>query len=340
MARNKEHREDNSKINKGLWDFIENHRYSTIFHTHRWKKVIEKTYSLNFSPFIIRSETGIIGYCPFFNINNKLVLPFSYLNTPLLDGKEEVMKNKFNNKLNNNKFILNSLIELDFKGENKTNLNNNYSTYIINLHYSTELINKKIHKSIKRSIKKNKDEVSLRINNSKEALNNFMLLNRLTRKKHGVPHQPDKFFYNIYSELIENNKGDIIECEFDNIIIASMILFKHNDKVLYAYGASNTKYNKFSANYKLINYAIFHYKKQGFNYLDLGRAQNNTGLAKFKERWGSDIISLYYYSNIKNYLNENRESRKYRLITNLWAKTPFFITNLVNDFVFKRFFLK
>nr|NIP40970.1 peptidoglycan bridge formation glycyltransferase FemA/FemB family protein [Candidatus Aenigmarchaeota archaeon] len=54
-------------------------------------------------------------------------------------------------------------------------------------------------KTIKYSIRKaEKSGVEIIERNSNEGINEFYRLNKMTRKKHGMPAQPKKFFTNLY----------------------------------------------------------------------------------------------------------------------------------------------
>ena len=287
-----------------------------------------------FTPLFQKKNSDFL-FCPFFSVNGKLILPFSYLNTPLLDGNSD---NEFFAQLKNKKFLVNSAINLNIDKIIQPKIL--YSTFLINLNLKEQDIQKHIHKSIKRYVKKNLNEVRISILNTKKALQKFIVLNKLTRKKHGIPNQPDVFFDMLFQNIIMKNKGDIIECSYNGVTIASMIFLKHNNTVLYGYGASDHKHDFLSPNNKIINHAIFYYKKQSFEILDLGRAAKGTGLAQFKQRWGSEQKDIFIYSNIENYLTISRDSLKYNLMTKTWKNMPYWLTTRMNNYVFKRFFLK
>lgn len=129
-----------------------------------------------------------------------------------------------------------------------------------------------------------------------DALNEFIRLNAITRKKHGLPPQPDKFFSNIYSNLLKQDLGFILTAHYRNNTVAAAMFFCFQKTIYYKYGASDERYLNLRPNNLIFWSAIQWGCHEGHNLLDFGRTEvTNEGLLNFKRGWGTAESDLCYY---------------------------------------------
>src|SRR5262249_11702055 len=151
--------------------------------------------------------------------------------------------------------------------------------------------------SMRRGIRKAR-QAGLRVefSDTSEAVGAFYSLHCSTRRRHGLPPQPFRFFRNIARYVIESGHGFVVTAFLDRLPIASAVFFHHHEEAIYKFGASNFEFQSFRPNNLLMWEAISRYSKGGFKRLHLGRTSlNNEGLRRFKLGLGASEEWIHYY---------------------------------------------
>ncbi len=151
--------------------------------------------------------------------------------------------------------------------------------------------------STKRNIKKAKRQrVEVNISNSADALKEFCRLNVLTRRKHGLPPQPSRFFRRLFEAIIANEKGFVALATLGNEVIAANVYLCFGDQVIYKYGASDDRRQHLRANNLIMWKAIKWSCDRGYKHLCFGRTETqHQGLIQFKAGWGGESQTISYY---------------------------------------------
>jgi CelD/BcsL family acetyltransferase involved in cellulose biosynthesis len=128
-----------------------------------------------------------------------------------------------------------------------------------------------------------------------DALRAFIRLNALTRRKHGVPPQPDSFFWNIERHIFRAGLGFIGMATLGDRIIATAVFLRWKNTIVYKYAASDEDALSAGGNYAVMWDAMRWGCEHGYSLFDLGRSDlANEGLLRFKRRWGSQESDLTY----------------------------------------------
>jgi serine/alanine adding enzyme len=331
------------KKDQASWDdYVLKKKESSIFHLYIWNEVLSQSFS--YKPFYIyaKEENGrIAGVMPLFFINSRLTgkrlvsLPFSYICGPLADS-EEISQALISNCLEIFKETKSKYLEIKLNREDKTLENfdfkksQSYRTFILELK-EPESLWKNLHKSsTQRGIQKAKKEgVTIEFAQEEKELKKFHRLNAMTCQQHGIPCQPLFFFENLWRLMFPQNLVKLGLAQYKGKTVAGSFFFLFKEKVYYMYGASDQNYLFCRPNHLLLWETINWATENNFSFFDLGRvSQENTGLAEFKRRWGAQESSLFYYylPEVKGVGATNRESRKFKLITQIWKKLPLWLT--------------
>lgn len=294
------------------WDeLILQHPDYSFFHSSYWSKVLQDTYGYNPYYFIIEKDNKLKAAIPvmfvesFITGRRAVSLPFSDYCQPLIS--EDINFNDFFNevlKLGKSK----GLKYLELRGGNKHFPDIEASTFDYNHNLDITLSEEKLFKNFssntKRNIKKAiREEVTVEISGSKSALDDFYLMNCITRKKHGLPPQPKKFFDNLFKYVLSQNNGFIAIGKHNNVSIAGAVYLHIGNKALYKFGASFMEYQKLRANNLVMWEAIKYYSTNGFESFCFGRTEpDNEGLRKFKLGWGTkeEVLNTYRYNFTSN----------------------------------------
>jgi len=289
------------------WDaFLQTHARASVFHSTPWLKALAKTYG--YDPIAITNSPpdenlrSAIVACrveSWFTGRRLVSLPFSDHTDTLVDdpadshdlfsGLEDTLRRE---KL---RYIeLRPTREVDFA----TSLSQSTQRYCfqqIDLAPSLDSIFKAFHKdSIQRKIRRAKKEKLVYTEGRSEVLlKEFYRLFVMTRRRHGLPPQPRKWFGNLVESF-----GDALKIRMayhGDRPVASILTLKFKGTLVYKYGCSDTKYNNRGGMPMLFWRSIQEAHELGLRVFDLGRSElDNAGLITFKQRWGASQTILTY----------------------------------------------
>jgi hypothetical protein len=154
----------------------------------------------------------------------------------------------------------------------------------------------KVESGVRRAIRKaEKCSVSVECSQSLDAVRIFYDLLCKTRKRHGVPPQPYRFFQNIHRHVLSQNMGFIVLAKHQQVPVAAAVYFHWGKKAIYKYGASDETFQHLRANNLVMWEAIKWFSQQGFDQLHFGRTSlTNDGLRRFKLGWNTEETMIEY----------------------------------------------
>lgn len=197
-----------------------------------------------------------------------------------------------------------------------------------------------LRKPIQHQVKKSRKlGVTIRVAERKEDMAAYYHLHLLTRcKKHGMPAQPLRYFYELWDTFEAAKSMQLLLAEYEGQVIAGMVLLSSGGTIRYAYGASHERYLHLAPNNLLLWTAITLGCGQGYSTFDLGRtARDNEGLMEFKRRWGATQESLpyYYFPHVEGLVSTSEQSLKFRLLTSCWKRLPTGIAGPVGGYFYR-----
>jgi CelD/BcsL family acetyltransferase involved in cellulose biosynthesis len=154
---------------------------------------------------------------------------------------------------------------------------------------------KNCHKnSIQRKIRRAAREgLTYERGRSEEILNTFLGLYAITRRRHQLPPQPEKWFRNLI-KCFGPSLTIRLACK-NNQPVAANLTIGYKDSLVYKYGCSDARYHNLGGTPLLFWKMIEEGKNEGARALDLGRSDlQNTGLITFKDRLGAAKSTLVH----------------------------------------------
>lgn len=156
---------------------------------------------------------------------------------------------------------------------------------------------------------------------SEAVLAKFYQLQLLMRRKHQLPPQPIAWFRNLIEHL--GDQCTIHVAFHQGEPIAGILTLHYQHTVTYKYGASDPQRYHLSGMIALLWRAIQDAKANGAVVFDMGRSdQEQSGLVRFKDRWGASRSKLHYYRYPQGHASLAFAGWPMRLSGQLFARMP------------------
>ncbi|MGO8927565.1 MAG: lipid II:glycine glycyltransferase FemX [Limisphaerales bacterium] len=169
--------------------------------------------------------------------------------------------------------------------------------HVIDLERGPEALFKGLDDAIRRGIRKAEREgLQIEFNNRLDSMRDFYQLHCGTRRRHGLPPQPFRFFANIGRHVLGPGQGFIATARLAQRPLAAAVFFHHGREALYKFGASDYAFQHLRPSNLMMWESVKRCAVNGFGRLDLGRTSlGNEGLRRFKLGFGAHEDRLEYY---------------------------------------------
>jgi len=284
---------------------VESHPCSSIFHTPEWLDALRKTYG--YTPIVLTTcpdatllTNGIVVcHVKSWLTGSKLVsVPFSDHCDPLVQDQTQL------------KVLLAAIRDQTAGKSRYAEIRprfiepeagdwaalNPYCFHAIDLRPSLEELHSNLHKDgVQRKIRRaDREGVVLTEGRSDLLITQFYRLMVLTRRRHGLPPQPESWFRMLVECL--GPRLTIHVASAGGQPIASILTLRHKQTLVYKYGCSDERFHNIGAMPRLFWHAIQKAKSENLEEFDLGRSdEDNPGLVRFKDHLGASKTSITYW---------------------------------------------
>jgi hypothetical protein len=287
------------------WDKrLNHHEKLSFFHSKAWAHVLFETYRYQPRYFCLLDSKRITNLLPVMEVKSFLTgcrgvsLPFTDYCEPLLTNGTDLNQMLMELKQYGQQHQWQSFQIRGGEGIN-AEPEQQYYVHELKLETNTEQLFSKLSSAKRRNVRKAQGEnIEIRHAEDLAAVDAYYKLHCQTRKRHGTPPQPYRFFHNIFEHVISRGMGKVVLASHQKRIIAGSIFFHFRDQALYKFGSSDLSYQHLRPNDLIMWEAIRWYAVQRYRYFCFGRtAMDNTGLRRFKLDWGAieKIVNYYRY---------------------------------------------
>jgi hypothetical protein len=279
------------------------HPDATVFHTSAWARVLSETYGYLPTYITIIEKDRLVGLLPFMEIRSWITgtrgvsLPFTDASSPILPdgfGFEEAM----GQVIALAEFRRWRTVEIRgcAPGMEHLHASAEYLSHDLDLTGGEESLFCRYRPNVHRNIRKAEREgISVSEEKTAEGVREFHHLNCLTRREHGLPPQPVRFFDHLREHVVEKGLGFLMMARHKKKPIAGALFLLYGGKAIFKYGASDRRFQAFRANNLVFRDAIRLLCKKGGRTLSLGRTDfGHEGLRQFKLSWGTTETKVKY----------------------------------------------
>jgi len=270
----------------------------SFFHSVAWTRVLAETYG--FTPVW---QAGKDAWMPLMEVDSWLTgrrgvaLPFTDECVPLCSSEAE-FRPLFQNAVEWGRERGWKSIELRggrrFLAEAPASLA--YFGHRMDLAADESRLFERMDGSARQAVRKaEKDGVTVEVSQGVAAVKDFYLLQCLTRKRHGLPPQPWRFFLNIWRRVLSQNQGMVALAGWRGAKIAGALYFFMGGRAIYKFGASDLRWQQLRPNNVVMWEAIKWLARNGIASLHLGKTSPaNEGLRRFKLNLGAVEEAIEY----------------------------------------------
>ena len=288
----------------GRWDeLVRKHPQASIFHSSAWARVLWETY--RFRPFfyaeaareekqapailaLVEAESWVTGRrgvsAPF--ADECSILPSSNVSIPKAWDFALRVGEKRNWRT----------IEVRGVSEESLGMSLEFYQHTLPLFGGAARVFEGFDSSVRRAIRKaERSGIITTIERTEEAMRTYYQLHCLTRKKHGLPPQPLRFFLEIWRQIVAPGLGFVTIARLGKNAVAGAVFFEFQRRALYKYGASDPAADCLRPSNHAMWSGISELCERGATELSFGRSSlHNSGLRQYKLGWGSQESRLRY----------------------------------------------
>ena len=329
-------------------DFITSRNESNVFHHPAWINTLANCYGYRSFVVVVCDETGtVVAGVPMMEVNSFLTghrwisLPYTDHCCPLYHDDESLEQ-----LLNSLEFIYTNgiapKIELrwDYSKNPAFAVHSDYFLHTLELNNNIDDISANVKKSFRQCIgQAQKKGVRIEWGDKEEHFQEFYGHMLITRRRHGVPLQPKRFFELLKTNVLDKGLGYLLCAYRDDRCLASLLVLHWQKTMTIKYSGSTALKSdlQMRPNHLLYWTAISWGAENGFSNLDMGRcSMANSGLRAYKRRWGVQEYALKYSS----LSSEQRRVNNRNLMTIMQIvirKSPTFVCEVSGELLYKHF---
>jgi len=169
-------------------------------------------------------------------------------------------------------------------------------------------------------------------------MEDFCYLNELTRKHHGLPPQPRRFFKKFREYLLARGLGIVVLGKYGGRTVAASIFLRFGESGLYKYGASDRKWQQLRANDLVMWEGIRWCQQQGCKKITFGRTSaTNDGLRRFKAGWGTReyLVPYIKFDFHRGTFVSDRDRAESGWHRHVFRVLPVFLSKIVGELFYR-----
>ncbi len=178
--------------------------------------------------------------------------------------------------------------------------------------------------------------VQVVLGSSAQDVATFYRLHTLTRRRHGVPVQPRRFFDLLLARLLTPGHGFIATAVADGAVLAAGVYLIHNGMLVAKYLGSDPRLPDKRAGYLIDWETMVAGCEKGYHTLDLGRSDPDAdGLRLYKSSWGAAETPLVYTHVSRTPPDTHADRTLHGLARRIIRRSPVWVTRALGEALYR-----
>jgi len=331
------------------WNAYAQSNSASLYHNSNWRHLIKDVFGHE-SRYIYaeNAQNEIIGILPLIRLKSLLFgdylvsMPyFNYggviadnLNTAkcLTTESENIRKS-----LGCSHVELRASEELEFQDQQSTlPCREDKVTMLLDLPDDPDILWKNIGTKRRAQVKRPiREGVEFKLGGS-ELIDDFHTVFSINMRDLGTPVYSKSFFKAIFTWFPDSAKIGMVY--LNEKPVGAGFLLGNNGTMEIPWASTLRKVNKIGVNMFLYWNVLKAAIESGYKEFDFGRSSKDAGTLRFKKQWGAQQKQLYWYYQLgagQKIPQINHSNKKYKMIINVWKKTPVALCNFVGPHIVK-----
>lgn len=279
--------------------FADSHPERTIFHHRNWITLLVDTYGFRLHIPAVIDDGQIMAAVPLLGTRSIWGLP-RLISLPFTDcinilSRCEDGPDRIRDALMKPCYGRYQAIVLRTEQSFQANQTPPWGRHVIATNRSFDEIAAGFDRSLRTNLRRaEKRQLTCEFSRDQVAFDEFYQLFLRTRRRHGVPVQPKKFFRELYQQILLCNLGFIGLVKAGSTTIAAGVFFDYGGKMMCKYLASDPAALDSRPNEFLICQAIRNASETNHDTFDFGISRREQlGLRRFKRKFGATENDVY-----------------------------------------------
>jgi hypothetical protein len=286
------------------WDSqVDDFAACTVFHGSEWARVLKETYGHTPMYFCQFEGKRLSAVLPLMEVSSRwagrrgISLPFTD-SCPVLCQESSKVSELYQEAMRCGrergwKYMESRDYSRSWEGSSPSL---EFYGHLIDLEVGGKRLFNGLESAVRRGVRKAEAAgVKVEFESDPEAVQTYYQLHCRTRRRHGLPPQPFRFFQNIQRHILGVGKGFIAIARLGNRPLGAGVFFYHGRSALYKFGASDYRFQQHRPNNLVMWSAMKRCAEQGLKTLNLGRTSlSNAGLRRFKLGLGAEEMKVQY----------------------------------------------
>lgn len=287
------------------WDrWVAGHPQAGPFHGAAWARVLVRAYGHRPKYLFLHRAGRPVALLPVMEVDSPLTgrrgvcLPFADVCAPLFFGRPD------------SRMILDVLVRIarergwshvEIRGSTGLPVEAppsvSFVAHHLDLSPGPERVWAGFDSSVRRAVRKaEREQVTVEVRTDPDAVVAFCRLHARSRRRHGLPPQPRRFFEAIREELFESGLGSVVLASREAAPVAAAVFLLAGAQAVYKFGASDERDLASRANNLAMWAGLQWLMTRGATSLHFGRTScSQDGLRRYKRGWGATESTLDYH---------------------------------------------
>ena len=194
-----------------------------------------------------------------------------------------------------------------------------------------------VSRTVRNGVKRaRKDGIQIERGASIDFISRYFELQLETRRRLGVPPQPQKFFNAVHDKFSSNGDCEVWFATHQGRDLAGLVLLREGDQLCYKWGARSESAHR-GANHLLVVAMLEEYTGKARS-IDFGRCDSrNEGLVRSKADLGCTSAPLPYafFPTAPRHVSSEVLSGPAKLLSSAWKRLPLWATRLLGEAMYR-----
>ena len=331
--------------NRREWDdYVWESPTASHFHLGGWKAVLEAAFDLKPHYLLVKDDDRIRGILPLIPVSSRLTGRYvTSMPGGLIAADEETADTLIQAAIEFVKSVQAKYLILrdSYRKWDSPGLvtNEGLCTLMVELNEDPEKlwygVNRRVRQSVKIAYR-----ADLEVIQGQNYLDNYYPIYSRALQERGTPTQGLSFFESLMREF-SSIFNIMVICRDQQILGGGFVaLFK--DTIYNTWGGMPRQHYDLQTNYILIWETLKFGCENGYQWVDLGRSEWDSGVFNFKKKWmgrPKPLYQQYYLNGISNppaVGNQRADDFQYRFFTGMWKHLPLPLTEILGTQIRKR----